>query len=171
MFSWGSSSSSSKVGAEEDPQGVSPGLEKFFPELTDKQVDLCKCLCNDELRQSHLFKHFETTASPSKKRLFIEKLEALDNAYPDGLAGYIENARTLLAKSKAGVNPLKGWKPSVPVGKTFTLGTKSYAKMEKLGRPELGRVGFVLVAGGLGERLGYGGIKVSIIRNQEVDII
>jgi UDP-sugar pyrophosphorylase len=87
-------------------------------------------------------------------------LEALDNAYPTGLAGYIENARELLEKSRKGVNPLEGWKPSVPVGRNFELGSKEYRKMEELGRHQLGAVGFVLVAGGLGERLGYSDIKV-----------
>jgi UDP-sugar pyrophosphorylase len=62
--------------------------------------------------------------------------------------------------SKDGVNPLEGWKPSVPAGSAFELGTPEYTKMEKKGIRELGKVGFVLVAGGLGERLGYGGAKV-----------
>ena len=150
MFSWGSTKK-----MEPEPQGVSQGLEKFFPDLTDKQVDLCKVLCSEELKQSHLFSHWDDTASPSVKRQFVAQLEALDDAYPDGLAGYIYNARELLEKSKKGENPLEGFKPSVPVGNTFELGSKDFKAFEKIGRPELGRVGFVLVAGGLGERLGY----------------
>lgn len=62
--------------------------------------------------------------------------------------------------SKEGVNPLDGWKPSIPTGASFELGTTEYTKMEKKGLKELGKVGFVLVAGGLGERLGYSGAKV-----------
>jgi UDP-sugar pyrophosphorylase len=42
----------------------------------------------------------------------------------------------------------------------FSLGTDEYNKTEKIGLRELGKCGFVLVAGGLGERLGYKGIKV-----------
>jgi UDP-sugar pyrophosphorylase len=34
--------------------------------------------------------------------------------------------------------------------------------MEKTGLAELERVCFVLIAGGLGERLGYSGIKISL---------
>lgn len=149
--------------SKESKQGVSPGLEKLLPTLTDAQADLCKILCSEELRQSHLFRDWGagSDASPAVKRLFVEQLEALDNSYPTGLKGYIENARELLEKSRKGVNPLEGWKPSVPVGMTFDLGSKEYSKMEEIGRHELGSVGFVLVAGGLGERLGYGNIKVS----------
>jgi UDP-sugar pyrophosphorylase len=101
-------------------------------------------------------------ASPAVKRAFVEQLEALDNEYPTGLAGYIRNARELLDKSRKGENPLLGWTPSVPEGMTFELGSEEYRKMEELGRHELGTVGFVLVAGGLGERLGYSNIKVRL---------
>ncbi len=62
--------------------------------------------------------------------------------------------------SKEGANPLDGWKPSIPDGQAFEIGTDKYAKVEKKGLRELGKVGFVLVAGGLGERLGYSGAKV-----------
>jgi UDP-sugar pyrophosphorylase len=55
---------------------------------------------------------------------------------------------------------LKGWVPSLPLGETFRLGTKEFVKTEKAGIRELGNVGFVLVAGGLGERLGFSGAKV-----------
>ena len=55
---------------------------------------------------------------------------------------------------------MDGWKPSIPSGASFELGTTEYTKMEKKGLKELGKVGFVLVAGGLGERLGYSGAKV-----------
>jgi UDP-sugar pyrophosphorylase len=34
--------------------------------------------------------------------------------------------------------------------------------MEELGLQELSKVGFVLIAGGLGERLGYSGIKIDL---------
>jgi UDP-sugar pyrophosphorylase len=35
-------------------------------------------------------------------------------------------------------------------------------EMEQLGMQELEKVGFVLMAGGLGERLGYSGIKIGL---------
>ncbi len=58
---------------------------------------------------------------------------------------------------------MDGWKPSIPSGDAFDIGTPEYTKMEKKGLKELGKVGFVLVAGGLGERLGYTGAKVRML--------
>lgn len=121
--------------------------------LADAQRKLVIRLC--ELGQQHIFDDFS--------RPLIAQLEALDQEYANGgLEGYLTNARQLLADSKAGKNPLEDWKASVPQGQTFTLGTNEYAETEAIGIPELGKVGFVLVAGGLGERLGYSGIKVAL---------
>ena len=44
----------------------------------------------------------------------------------------------------------------------LTFGSESYESYERIGMAQLGRCGFVLVAGGLGERLGYSGIKVAL---------
>jgi UDP-sugar pyrophosphorylase len=35
-------------------------------------------------------------------------------------------------------------------------------EMEEMGMKELSKLGFVLIAGGLGERLGYSGIKIGL---------
>ncbi len=92
----------------------------------------------------------------------MNKLELVHNSYPDGgLVGYLTNAIGLLEKSKRGENPLEGWVPSVPKGEAFEVGSEAFLKSEELGLKEVGRCGFILVAGGLGERLGYGDIKVS----------
>jgi hypothetical protein len=116
--------------------------------------------------QEHLFqkKYFNSKSPPSMRRQLAQQLESLDQEYVDGgLVGCIKNVRTLLQNSKYNINPLDGWKPTLDTtssGKTFTLGTSEYQEMEAKGLPELGAIGFVLVAGGLGERLGYSGIKV-----------
>jgi len=58
------------------------------------------------------------------------------------------------------------WKGGLPVylrRETFTVGTDDFISTEALGLKEVGKCGFVLVAGGLGERLGYGDIKVSVL--------
>jgi UDP-sugar pyrophosphorylase len=57
---------------------------------------------------------------------------------------------------------MDGWAPSIPAGESFELGTAEYTNTEKIGIKELGSVGFVLVAGGLGERLGYNGAKIGL---------
>jgi hypothetical protein len=56
------------------------------------------------------------------------------------------------------VNPLAGCVPSVPTGEKLVAGSPEFNEMEKAGTAELAYCGFVLVAGGLGERLGYNGM-------------
>jgi UDP-N-acetylglucosamine pyrophosphorylase len=153
------------VVAEKAPAAVEPistlpvAVESSLSILTDEQQTLIKLLCSKG--QTHIFEPW-ASASNADKIALATQLVSLDKAYPsNGLSGYIENARDLLAKSKAGLNPLEGWTPSIPTGQAFTIGTDEYNQVEAVGMKELGAVGFVLVAGGLGERLGYGDIKVS----------
>lgn len=141
--------------------------------LTDSQKELCTKLYT-EYGQEHLFHQdfFGASAPPSQRRQLAAHLEALDEEYiGGGLPAYIENARKLLSDSKNGVNPLEGWKPSVPKGQIFDIGTRQFKEAEAKGLEEIGSCGFVLVAGGLGERLGYSGIKVSAleIKNKRME--
>mmetsp|Transcript_41249 Transcript_41249/g.124724 ORF Transcript_41249/g.124724 Transcript_41249/m.124724 type:complete len:822 (-) Transcript_41249:445-2910(-) len=151
--------------ASESPS-LPPGLEASLPLLTPSQRDLARKMCSEPASQSHLFSGWSasSTADADAKRAFMARLETVDNTYPTGgLMGYISNARDLLDKSRRGVNPLEGWKPSVPAGQNFDdTGSKEFKETEEVGRKELGRCGFVLVAGGLGERLGYGDIKIGL---------
>lgn len=48
----------------------------------------------------------------------------------------------------------------VPTGETLTFGDENFINFEETGVREARKAAFVLVAGGLGERLGYSGIKV-----------
>lgn len=48
----------------------------------------------------------------------------------------------------------------VPSGEVLTFGDVNFVKFEEAGIKEGRNAAFVLVAGGLGERLGYNGIKV-----------
>ena len=81
---------------------------------------------------------------------------------PGGLKQYVENARKLLAESKAGVNPLEGWSPAVPDGAWLPYASNEFLEHEKFGLGELDGCCFVLVAGGLGERLGFSGVKFEL---------
>jgi len=67
-----------------------------------------------------------------------------------------------LEDSKNGVNPFENFKPEIPTGVYLQPGTPEMNEMEDLGLKELTKVGFVLIAGGLGERLGYSGIKIGL---------
>lgn len=61
-----------------------------------------------------------------------------------------------------GVNPFDTFKPEVPNGVFLKPGEQEFEDMEYEGVKELHKTGFVLIAGGLGERLGYSGIKVDL---------
>jgi len=49
----------------------------------------------------------------------------------------------------------------VPSGESLTFGDDNFIHFEEIGVKEMQNAAFVLVAGGLGERLGYNGIKVN----------
>mmetsp|Transcript_13314 Transcript_13314/g.24988 ORF Transcript_13314/g.24988 Transcript_13314/m.24988 type:complete len:760 (-) Transcript_13314:3209-5488(-) len=141
------------------PQAVEVNLHLF----NLSQQNLVKALCSIPTNQAHIFSSWsEPATTDDAKRKLVEQLERIDKAYPSGLVGYIKNARDLLEKSQKGVNPLEGWKPEVPQGENFEIGTEEFDDFEKVGLQEMGKCGFVLVAGGLGERLGYGGIKLGL---------
>lgn len=116
-----------------------------------------------ELGQAHLFAHWPPagTQQPDKARQ-LAQLRTLDGQYPGGLGAYVDNARALLAASARGDNPYEGYRPEVPEGTRLSLGSDAFRAAEAEGLRQAGRAGFILVAGGLGERLGYGGIKIAL---------
>lgn len=92
----------------------------------------------------------------------------LDGSYPGGLAAYLSKARTLLKESADGLNPFEEYEAVVPEGESLSYdgeGTMSFSEAEQLGIQGMSGAVFVLVAGGLGERLGYSGIKLSLETN------
>ena len=149
-------------GATAVPPAAPTPLEASKAALSAEQYGLAERLLADG--QDRLFAHWKEGEDDGKKRAMMDQLLKLHRSYPleDGLLSYTANARRLLAVSKEGKNPMEGWVPSVPLGETLEIGSESYDKMEALGTPLLASTGFVLVAGGLGERLGYSGIKVEL---------
>ena len=131
--------------------------------LSSEEMNLASLLLS--LGQQHLFSTWE---KPSKndelKHQFFRQVKELHESYnvPGGLAAYISNARKLLQSAKDGENPLAGWTPEVPTGINLEPLTAEYDAYEIQGLKEIGTCGFVLVAGGMGERLGYNGIKVEL---------
>lgn len=138
-----------------------PSLQKNIGILTPDQIKLAKKLLREG--QSHLFANWaEQGVEDEKKTCFFNQVSRLNANYPGGLAAYIQNARQLLADSKAGRNPFEGFTPSVPSGEALIFGDENFIMLEELGVKEARNAAFVLVAGGLGERLGYNGIKVAL---------
>ena len=70
--------------------------------------------------------------------------------------------RKFLEDSKNNVNPFEHFKPEVPTGFNMNPGEALFEEMERMGLEELKNLTIVLIAGGLGERLGYSGIKIDL---------
>ncbi len=126
-----------------------------------QQVSLAQRLV--EQGQGHLFQPWSLpeTRLEDKQKL-MEQLTHFDKNYAGGLIKYIENAKILLEESRKGSNPLEGFTPEVPEGISLDFGGTAFQDMEIKGIEQAEQCAFVLVAGGLGERLGYSGIKVAL---------
>ncbi|KAL1833704.1 hypothetical protein ACET3Z_003355 [Daucus carota] len=158
----------SNLSINDDLLASAPNLRNNLSLLSPKQIDLAKMLL--EMNQSHLFKHWpDPGVDDDKKLAFFEQVNRLDGSYPGGLASYIQTAKGLLADSKAGKNPFDGFTPSVPSGEVLTFGEDNFIQFEEAGVKEAQNAAFVLVAGGLGERLGYNGIKVALPSESTTD--
>jgi len=115
------------------------------------------------LGQAHLFADWpEAGVEDDGKRRLGAALARADAAYAGGLAAYVTKARALLEAAGRGDNPFEGFAPSVPDGETLEYGSAAHGAAEAAGLEAAARTGFVLVAGGLGERLGYDGIKLEL---------
>jgi UDP-sugar pyrophosphorylase len=113
--------------------------------------------------QTHLFAAWPSSpSSDADTRRLLSQLSKLDASYAGGLLQYVSNARRLLRESREGVNPLEGWNPEVPTGKRLDFASEEFRRMEREGSKQSADAAFVLVAGGLGERLGYSGIKLEL---------
>mmetsp|Transcript_35478 Transcript_35478/g.65276 ORF Transcript_35478/g.65276 Transcript_35478/m.65276 type:complete len:718 (-) Transcript_35478:74-2227(-) len=122
-----------------------------------------EALSAEPYNQAHLF----AGASAEESERLLKQLQDIDEKLPGGgLKGYLERARSFLADARLGTNPFAGLVPKVPTGQRLTgdtgPGSEKYAELETLGEAQLAKCTFCLVAGGLGERLGYPGIKIGI---------
>jgi UDP-sugar pyrophosphorylase len=115
-----------------------------------------------EIKQDHIANAYLAATEDERKRL-DEQIYKIETAYPGGLRAYHQNGIRLLKESALGINPYENYEIGKPHGITISYDDlKTWEKYERIGMQEFQRVAFVLVAGGLGERLGYEGIKVSI---------
>ena len=130
--------------------------------MKEKEIlDLLK-----ETNQEEIIEKYNNSKEEDKKA-FIEQFNYLDKATPGGIKDYIKRAKILLEDSKNNVNPFKDYTPEVPLGFDIKIGSDQFYELDKLGFEQIENTVFVLVAGGLGERLGYPDIKIGI----ETDLI
>ena len=135
-------------------------LTHLLSTLDDQDAATVRSAC--ELGQSHLFEHWPVEGADADKRRQLDQLRTLDGQYPGGLKAYVANARRLLSASCRGDNPYAGYTPRVPEGKKLAFDSAEFASAEQAGLNVVGKTAFVLVAGGLGERLGFSGIKIAL---------
>ena len=127
-----------------------------------KQVlDLLK-----ELNQPEVIEKYKNSKEDEQKS-FIKQFNSLEKATPGGIKDYLKRAKILLEESKNNINPFKEYTPEVPLGFDVKVGSKQFYELDKIGFEQIENTVFVLVAGGLGERLGYPDIKIGI----ETDLI
>ena len=127
-----------------------------------KQVlDLLK-----ELNQPEIIEKYKNSKEDEQKS-FIKQFNSLEKATPGGIKDYLKRAKILLEESKNNINPFKEYTPEIPLGFDVKVGSEQFYELDKIGFEQIENTVFVLVAGGLGERLGYPDIKIGI----ETDLI
>lgn len=140
------------------------GLEFFYANeglLSREDKALAESLIG--AGQPHLFSGWDKPGVHDDRKLaFLKALATAHRAYPGGLPGYIKNARVLLAAAATGSNPYEGYTPKQPDIVDLSGFGESYSAAEAAGVAAFAQTAVVLVAGGLGERLGYNGIKLDI---------
>jgi UDP-sugar pyrophosphorylase len=101
--------------------------------------------------------------STEEQNEFVNQVNHLDKACRGGIKDYIKRAKTLLERSKNKQNSFHQYKIEVPDDiPRIDIGSEEFYELEELGFNQLKDSVFVLVAGGLGERLGYKGIKIGL---------
>ena len=114
-----------------------------------------------ELDQKEILERYEKCTEPEKTE-FLTHFNYIEKTCPGGIKDYIQRAKILLENSKNNVNPFKDYTPSIPTGFNINVGDSQFLELDKLGMEQIKDTVFVMVAGGLGERLGYPSIKIGI---------
>jgi len=116
--------------------------------FSDGEVEVINLLLN--LNQHHLFEDWDDIGvNDAMKHSFIEQVRNLHLSYPieGGLSAYVSRSKVLLEKSNAGENPFEGYRPEIPDGTTLEPFSTEFNELERVGLLDVGRCGFILVAG------------------------
>ena len=116
----------------------------------------------EELGQNDIISKFRTV-SQQEQQDFISQVNRLDKACRGGIKDYLERTKILLENSKKKVDIFNNYIIEVPDDiPHIDIGSEQFYELDKLGFNQIKDTVFVLVAGGLGERLGYTGIKIGL---------
>ncbi|CAJ1014259.1 putative UTP--glucose-1-phosphate uridylyltransferase [Leishmania utingensis] len=122
-------------------------------------------LCAPGLDQGHLFEGWPDTMDECSERqiALLMDLYLFSNVYHGGITQYIRNGQALLARESGEVDfAALEMPPLIFQAPSLHCRTAEMTALENAGTAMLRKTVFVLVAGGLGERLGYSSIKVGL---------
>ncbi len=145
-------------------KGISPVvLDNIKAGVITDQGDLEVLMLLADLGEQSLVSHWDAPGvNDDGKRAFLVQLRQLNDGYAGGLEHYKANGYQLLQDSLQGKTAFEGFTPAVPSGTELTQINSEFITMENQGLRMFNRTAGVLVAGGVGDRLGYKGIKVGI---------
>lgn len=137
---------------------------KMEQQNVDALIDEWLNILNDkEYMQKGLYSLLKNAPTKADATKLVQQLQLADKTCHGGLKTYVKNAKRLLKDSRENVNPFDGYAIDVPdFREKVAVGGDDFMEYETLGINELPYCCFVLVAGGLGERLGYPDIKISL---------
>lgn len=132
-------------------------MESQYTADEQKAIDILS-----KIGQKHLYENLAKFSAQDREK-FAKQILTLEATYPGGLANYHKNSLKCLADAVSGVNPYEGYVPKIPkLAHVIDFNNADTEELEAIGLEEIKHTVFVLVAGGLGERLGFNGIKVSL---------
>lgn len=79
---------------------------------------------------------------------------------PNGIIHYVKEGKVLLNNFFKKINYYNTCNYTIPEGISIYYGDDNFIRYEMCGKNNIGKCGFILVAGGLGERLNINNIKV-----------
>ena len=157
VFSFSSFAMSKPLPTEQGRKALEANRAILSPEEA-KTADLL--ISND---QAHLFAHWPQPGDhDADKHRFLAQCALIESAYLGGISTYVKRAKELLAFAQQGGNPYEGYKVHEPTDSARIDSVEAFEHYEALGVKAAATAAFVIVAGGLGERLGYKGIKLAL---------
>ena len=114
----------------------------------------------EKIGQSHLFDSFDSASDEDRERL-AQQLLKLNSTTPGGLIEYCLRGKKLIQSLISKKAESREYFPP-RLGEKLRANTPLFEECEELGIAQTPFTAFVLVAGGLGERLSFVGAKVSL---------